>query len=224
MSNNIINSRRMSVNNQLSQIKKYIETLYNNHNNNNNNNNNNTPSRIVSSRTNNINTKLHTHINNKHMFIDEALNFYNQLIIEQPSLLIEDIKSHINYFISLDISNRENILSMFADVHSKDTILLEKPKLFTILESSLSIFHKKLVLYKLQTLEAMSPSDSEYFKLSQWIDNILEIPFNIYKQPNYINTHTHTNTNTNTHSINNIYNIDSMDTDTNTEIDIDIFS
>ena len=109
---------------------------------------------------------------------------------------------------------------MFAVVHSKDTILLEKPKIFTILESSLSIFHKKLVLYKLQTLEAMSPSDSEYFKLSQWIDNILEIPFNIYKQPNYINTHTHTHTNTN--SINNIDSMDSMDTDTNTDIDIDI--
>ena len=218
------NNKRTPVNSQLAQIKKYIETLHTNqdthylptHYNNaglrkshiHTNTiieNNYASGRYYPARANTINTKS--------IFIDEALYFYNHLITEKPNLLIEDIKEHINYFISLDMNNRKHILSMFADIHSKNIAILEKPKLFKILESSLSIFHKKLVLYKLQTLETMSPSDSEYFKLSQWIDNILDIPFNTYKQPNYINTANTANT---------ANNIDNMDTDTNTNTDIEM--
>ena len=32
----------------------------------------------------------------------------------------------------------------------------------------------------------MKVGDNEYFKLSQWIDTLLEIPFNIYKTPKYM--------------------------------------
>ena len=33
----------------------------------------------------------------------------------------------------------------------------------------------------------MKPGESEYFKLCNWIDTFLEIPFNIYKIPKYMN-------------------------------------
>ena len=32
----------------------------------------------------------------------------------------------------------------------------------------------------------MTPDNNEYFKLKQWIDTLLEIPFNIYKTPHYL--------------------------------------
>ena len=39
----------------------------------------------------------------------------------------------------------------------------------------------------------MQKSDSEYFKISQWLDTFLEIPFNIYKTPSYMDSQTTTN-------------------------------
>ena len=35
----------------------------------------------------------------------------------------------------------------------------------------------------------MKPGENEYFKLSNWIDTLLDIPFNIYKIPKYLDTH-----------------------------------
>ena len=59
-------------------------------------------------------------------------------------------------------------------------------QLFTLelSNNNITVIPKEIkYLCKLQNLETMQPSDSEYYKLLQWIDNILDIPFNIYKQP-----------------------------------------
>lgn len=65
-----------------------------------------------------------------------------------------------------------------------------KPVIFQILDSSLSPYYKKLIITKLKTLSQMDNTDSEYMKLSQWINHILAIPFNIYTTPEYISLHT----------------------------------
>ena len=54
------------------------------------------------------------------------------------------------------------------------------------MNSTLDVYYKKIALNKLQLLEQMSPDNNEYFKLKQWIDTLLEIPFNIYKTPHYL--------------------------------------
>jgi len=74
---------------------------------------------------------------------------------------------------------------------------IAKPKILTILESGLSSYHRKLAISKLEMLEKMDSQDAEYWKLSQWLDNLLAIPFGIYKTPNYLifnSTDSQTNT------------------------------
>ena len=116
-----------------------------------------------------------------------TLILYNYLTLEHSYLDVETVKPHIKYFLELDTQQRIDILQNFANLSSSSiNNISNKPKIFKILESTLSDFHKKIVLCKLQNLETMQPSDSEYYKLLQWIDNILDIPFNIYKQPIYI--------------------------------------
>lgn len=114
----------------------------------------------------------------------DALSFYNYLIVAQSYLGVDELKPQVKYFLELDTDSRVNILKNFENMTLLNTV--NKPIIFKILESSLSYFHKNMVLYKLQNLDTMQTSDSEYYKLSQWIDNILDIPFNIYKQPLYI--------------------------------------
>ena len=93
-------------------------------------------------------------------------------------------REHIKYFLELEETQRETILQQCKSLNELQ--VSSKPKIFKILDSSLSVYHKKLALSKLKNLEAMDNTDSEYFKLSQWLDNLLDIPFNQYKQPAFM--------------------------------------
>ena len=66
--------------------------------------------------------------------------------------------------------------------------ILFKPDVYSVvfLNSNLDTYHKKIGLNKLHILETMQKTDSEYFKLSQWLDTFLQIPFNTYKIPTYM--------------------------------------
>ena len=93
-------------------------------------------------------------------------------------------RTHIKYFLELNDNQRTNILQQCESINKLQ--ISNTPKIFKILESSLSDYHKKIALSKMKHLESMDITDSEYFKLSQWLDNLLDIPFNQYKQPAYI--------------------------------------
>ena len=120
-----------------------------------------------------------------------AMLFYNKLIQNQPQLKDDSIKEHITYFIEQDEIGKDNIINNLEKVSElTDT---KKPRLFKILNSTLDAYHKKIALNKLHILETMQKSDSEYFKISQWLDTFLEIPFNTYKTPSYMDSQITTN-------------------------------
>ena len=131
----------------------------------------------------------------------QALTFYDYLNQTEDSkdinIDIHTQREQIKYFLELDDSQRQIILRQCQ--YLNDLNVSSKPKIFKILESSLSDYYKKLALSKLKNLEAMDSTDSEYFKLSQWLDNLLDIPFNQYKQPAFI-TQTSTSTPQKTYS------------------------
>ena len=98
----------------------------------------------------------------------------------------DQIKTSLNYFITLNPENRKTILEL---IHNhKNQKHQTKPELFTILESPLATYHKHFVISKLKMLEQMDTTDAEYYKLKQWLDNLLDIPFGIYKEPDFIKT------------------------------------
>jgi len=125
---------------------------------------------------------------------EKVILFYNKLIQNQPQLKndCESLQNHINYFIEQSEEQRKIILDNLEKIY---TITDNKiPRLFKILNSTLDTYHKKIALNKLHILETMQKSDSEYFKISQWLDTFLEIPFNIYKTPSYMDLQITTNT------------------------------
>jgi ATP-dependent Lon protease len=117
----------------------------------------------------------------------QALSFYNNIKKNQKQLLIDDIKKHMDYYLNLSDTDRSNNLENYNSIIELSDNKI--PKLFKILNSSLYKYYKKIALTKLQILEQMdSNNNNEYFKLSQWLDNFLEIPFNILKTPKYLDT------------------------------------
>ena len=117
---------------------------------------------------------------------DNIKLFYNKLNQNQPQLTDDSVKEHINYFIKQSETQRQLIIDNLEKVFELTNT--KTPRLFKILNSTLDAYHKKIALNKLQILETMQKSDSEYFKLSQWLDTFLEIPFNTYKTPSYMDS------------------------------------
>ena len=110
--------------------------------------------------------------------------FFENLIINQPQLNIENIKLHITYFIDYTPEQQTQLLTSFTNIiNITDTKI---PKLFKIMNSTLDTYYKKIALNKLQLLEQMKIGDNEYFKLNNWLDTLLTIPFNTYKTPKYL--------------------------------------
>ena len=114
----------------------------------------------------------------------QATQFYNNLVITKQQLHITQLYENIKYFIDDTPEQRISILETFTNIiNLTDT---KMPKIFKIMKSSLDTYYKKVALNKLKLLDKMKPEDSEYFKLSNWLDTFLEIPFNIYKIPKYM--------------------------------------
>ena len=135
----------------------------------------------------------HIKIKNNKNKIDEKIQtlikqqtytFYDNLIHYQPKLELATIKYHIDFFLDYDIEQQTQLVISFTEL--LDLKIIKTPYLFKIMNSTLDLYYKKIALNKLQLLEKMTPDNNEYFKLSQWIDTLLDIPFNIYKTPHYL--------------------------------------
>ena len=142
-----------------------------------------------SSSSTNHSTKKLKKINNNNSLLDQTQisTFINHLTINQPQLNTQELDTHTNYYINLPDNERSIMLDKIKDIEKITTT--NEPKFFKIINSTLDTYYKKIALCKLQTIETMKQKDtsaSDYFKLSQWLDTFLEIPFNIYKTPSYM--------------------------------------
>ena len=124
----------------------------------------------------------------KYILKEQALKFYNNIILNNKDLELTQLYENINYFINETPEQRISILEKFDAILNLTNT--KEPKLFKIMKSSLDTYYKKVALNKLQLLDKMKSGESEYFKLTQWIDTFLEIPFNIYKTPKYMDKST----------------------------------
>jgi len=59
---------------------------------------------------------------------------------------------------------------------------VDKPYRLSLLESNIPAKYKAVVLQKLKILRSMEPGDSEYFKLKNWVDGFMRVPFGKYKE------------------------------------------
>jgi len=189
----IVEGKVSAIKDNYEEIDNNLEDIYDTINNlttNDSRNTNISDSKTDSRDTKNIIKYIESNIS-KPENVKIAMLFYNKLIQNQPQLKDESIKEHINYFIEQDEIGKDNIINNLEKVFElTDT---KKPRLFKILNSNLDAYHKKIALNKLHILETMQKSDSEYFKISQWLDTFLEIPFNTYKTPSYMDSQITTN-------------------------------
>jgi ATP-dependent Lon protease len=88
--------------------------------------------------------------------------------------------SELNYF-KTKMSNKEQLKIMEDLKEINQTIFFEKPYRLILLESNMPSKFKAIALQKLNILKTMEPGDPEYYKIKNWIDTFMKIPFCQYK-------------------------------------------
>jgi ATP-dependent Lon protease len=84
-------------------------------------------------------------------------------------------------FFKKKMSHQEQLKIMkdLKEINSINNI--EKPYRLALLQSNIPIRFKAIALQKLGVLRSMEPSDSEYYKLKNWVDGFMRVPFGVYR-------------------------------------------
>jgi ATP-dependent Lon protease len=79
------------------------------------------------------------------------------------------------------LSNKEQLQVMKDLKEINSHVNIEKPYRLSLLESKMPAKFKAIALQKLNALRSMEPGDSEYYKIKNWVDTFMKIPFGIEK-------------------------------------------
>ena len=91
----------------------------------------------------------------------------------------KNIMNDFKYFRSMPIENQEKVISQLEEVNKFTTV--EKPYRLALLESDIPIEFKAKALKKINMLNFMDPGTGEYYKIKQWVDTFMRIPFGIHR-------------------------------------------
>ena len=79
------------------------------------------------------------------------------------------------YFRNLPVSKQKIILEQMKDI--KKHYQLKKPYRINLLETDMPVEYKVVAFNKINTLAYMDSASGEYYKIKQWVDTFMQIPF-----------------------------------------------
>ena len=91
-----------------------------------------------------------------------------------------EMTNEMDYF-KKSLSNKEQVRIMKEMKEINNHIHIEKPYRLAILQSNIPARYKAVAMQKLNVLKMMEPGDNEYYKIKNWVDNFMKVPFNTYK-------------------------------------------
>ena len=86
------------------------------------------------------------------------------------------------YFNKLELNEQNAIIEKMRKAN--EVTKMAKPYRFKLIDMVLSDHIKSIALKKMSTFQKMDHDSSEYFKMKNWIDAFMSIPFNTYKNFN----------------------------------------
>lgn len=93
----------------------------------------------------------------------------------------ENKDTELDYF-RRKMSNSEQLKIMDEIRAVNGHVVVDKPYRLSLLEAKLPVKCKAMAIQRLNMLSKMNPSDGEYFKIKNWLDSLMRIPFGVYKE------------------------------------------
>ena len=79
----------------------------------------------------------------------------------------------------LSVDEQKKVIHEVEEINKVN--IVQKPYRLSLLESDIPIHLKTIALNKLASLRHMDPGNGEYYKVKNWVDTFMQIPFNTYK-------------------------------------------
>jgi len=80
-----------------------------------------------------------------------------------------------DFYEKLDTEHQKRIIKELREINK--LIRVEKPYRLTLLESDIPIIFKSAAMKKISSLRYMEPGTGEYYKIKNWVDTFMRIPF-----------------------------------------------
>jgi len=91
-----------------------------------------------------------------------------------------NIMNDFKYFKDMDIEAQKKIIRRLKEVNKLSSV--EKPYRLQLLDSDMPACYQAAALKKINVLNYMDPGSGEYYKIKQWVDAFMSIPFGKIKQ------------------------------------------
>jgi ATP-dependent Lon protease len=99
----------------------------------------------------------------------------NERIFRQI-LLDKNTMNDFAFFKKMEIDEQIKIIKELREINSISRI--EKPYRLTLLESAIPTLYKASAMKKITSLRYMEPGSGEFYKIKNWVDTFMRIPFN----------------------------------------------
>lgn len=93
----------------------------------------------------------------------------------------EKIRTDEMEYFRKKLSNQEQMRIMNDLKEINQQMYIDKPYRLALLESKIPAKYKTAALKRLDMLNSMDPGDNEYYKIKNWVDTFMRIPFGIYR-------------------------------------------
>ena len=80
-----------------------------------------------------------------------------------------------SFFDKMETENQKKVIKELKEINK--IIRVEKPYRLTLLESTMPTLFKATAMKKISTLRYMEPGSGEFYKIKNWVDTFMRIPF-----------------------------------------------
>ena len=101
-------------------------------------------------------------------------NMFKKLLNNKSS------SNDFKFFNTLNIDKQKSLLTVLKEIGKHNNV--DRPYRIKLLESDIPLCHKAMALKKVNILNNMDPGSGEYYKIKQWVDGFMQIPFGKYTE------------------------------------------
>lgn len=90
----------------------------------------------------------------------------------------KNMMNDLDFYDKFDTEKQNRLIKELREINNH--IRVEKPYRLTLLESDMPVEFKAAAMKRISSLRNIQPGESEYFKLKNWVDTFMRIPFGKY--------------------------------------------
>jgi ATP-dependent Lon protease len=120
-------------------------------------------------------------IKNKSIKMEKKEKKYKERNMRIFKKIVKDknTMNDFSFYEKLEISEQKKILKELREINKITRV--EKPYRMTLLESNIPVQFKGAAMKKINSLRYLEPGSGEFYKIKNWVDNFMRMPFGKYE-------------------------------------------